>query len=226
MEQPLGFVTDSTLVCRLHKSLYGLKQAPWDQYAKIDSFFLSIGFKCCESHHNIYVLHFDGYTLIVSIYVDNLVITGNNHDLILGLKRQLATTFEMTNLGILHFFLGLRVLPLSNGIFISQFKYALDLLKFLKMDDYRTCATLFQSCVKLTREFSSQKVDATLYRQLVGIPIYLTHNGLDISFVVSAISQFMQDPQESHWKVAKKITCYIKGTIHFGIKYSKFKLVG
>ena len=65
----------------------------------------------------------------MALYVDDLVINGNNFDLILGMKKQLADTFEMTNLGLLHFFLGIQILQMNDGIFISQPKYDLDLLK-------------------------------------------------------------------------------------------------
>jgi hypothetical protein len=120
-----------------------LKQAPRAWYAKIDHFFLNLGFKHCESDHSLYVLHDNGDTLIVVVYVDDLVITGNNLDLLLRLKRQLVDTFDMTDLGLLHYFLGLQVLPLSDGLFLSQSKYVLDLLNHFKMDDCKPCATLF-----------------------------------------------------------------------------------
>jgi hypothetical protein len=82
MEYPHGFVTDSNLVCRLKKSLYGLKQAPRVSYAKIDSFFLRLGFKCCESNHRLHGIHTNRDTLIVVVYIDDLVITRNNIDLL------------------------------------------------------------------------------------------------------------------------------------------------
>ena len=107
MELPPSFVTNPTLVCLLKNSLYGLKQAPRDWYEKFDRFFLNLGFKLCESNHNIYMFCTEGNTLIIVIYVDDLVITGNNYNLTFRLKRQLTDTFEMTYLGILHFFLGL-----------------------------------------------------------------------------------------------------------------------
>ena len=97
----------------------------------------------------------------------------------------------MTNLGILHSFLGLQLFPLFKGIFISQSKYALDIFKCFKMDDCKLYATPFQLGVNLTKEFSSLKLDATLYQQLVSSVIYLTHNHPYISFVVSLLSQFM-----------------------------------
>jgi len=119
MEQPPDFVEDFNLVFQLKKSIYGLKQAPWAWYAKINSFFLQFGFKRCEFDHSLYVLHTNGDTLIFFVYLDDLVITHNNTDLILRLKRQLVDSFDMADLGTLHYFLGLQVLPLYDGFFIS-----------------------------------------------------------------------------------------------------------
>jgi hypothetical protein len=103
MEQPPSFVTNSNIVCRLQKSLYSLKQAP-RAYAKIDHFFLHIGFKHYDFVHSLYVLRTHGNTLIIVVYVDDLVITRNKIDLILRLKKLLVDSFDMKYLGILHFF--------------------------------------------------------------------------------------------------------------------------
>jgi hypothetical protein len=89
--------------------------------------------------------------LIVVVYVDDLLITGNNNDLILRLKKQLVDSFDMTDLGTLHYFLGLQVLPLCDGFFISQSKYVMDILTCFKMVDCNPCATPFQSRVNLTK---------------------------------------------------------------------------
>ena len=75
MDQAPGIMTDFGHVFLLNKSLYGLKQAPHSWYENIDHFLVTLGFKCCESNHGIYVLHFHGDTLIVALYVDDLVIT-------------------------------------------------------------------------------------------------------------------------------------------------------
>ena len=87
----------------------------------------------------------------MELYVDDLVIIGNNANLILGLKKQLVDTFEMTDLCILCFFLGIEVLQIDDDIFISQPKYALYLLKRFKMDDCKVCATAYQSRVKMSK---------------------------------------------------------------------------
>jgi hypothetical protein len=86
--------------------MYQLKKS---LYENIVNFFLSISFKHCETHHSFYVLHVNGETFIVALYVDDLVIIGSNVDMILGLKKQLTDTVEMIDLGLLHFFLGVQV---------------------------------------------------------------------------------------------------------------------
>jgi hypothetical protein len=145
MEQPPSFVIDSNLVCRLKKFLYGLKQDPQAWYANINIFFLRLSFKWCESDHRLYMLHTNGDTLIVDVYVDDLLIIGNNNDLILILKKQLVDYFDMIDLGTLHYFLGLQVLSLCDGFFISQSKYVMDLLTRFKMVYYKPCTTSFKS---------------------------------------------------------------------------------
>jgi len=110
------------------------------------------------------------------LYVDDLFITGNHAELILGLKKQLVDTFEMTDLDLLHFILGIQILQMHDGIFLSQPKYILDLLKRFNMDNYKSCATPLQSGVKLTKDCDSPKFNATLYQQLVESLIYLTHS--------------------------------------------------
>jgi hypothetical protein len=78
----------------------------------------------------------------------------------------------------------------------------------------------FQSGVKLVATCTSPKVDATLYCQLVGSLLYLTHTHPDISFVVGLVSWYMKTPHEIHWKEAKRILWYVQGTVQFEIHYS------
>ena len=222
MQQPPGFITSKTssLVCKLHKSLYGLKQAPRAWYEKIDTYFLSNSFKRCVSDPNLYVKNIGDDILIIVLYVDDLIITGSQLISIQKLKENLRKEFEMTDLGLLHYFLGLQIWHMADGIFLSQPKYASDLLARFKMSDCKACASPFQSGVKLIVDCTTPLVDATLYRQLIGSLIYLTHSRPDISFAVSMVSRFMQKPHESHWLAAKRILRYIQGSMHYGVFYS------
>eukprot|EP00253_Pinus_taeda_P033667 PITA_33667 len=115
----------------------------------------------------------------------------------------------MTDLGHLHYFLGLQVLQSKEGISLSQSRYACDLLCHFHMEDYKPAPSPFPSGAKLSVTCTSPEVDATLYRQL----LYLTHTRPDLSFVVGLVAQFIQNPRESHWKVAKRILRYVRGYV-------------
>ena len=111
----------------------------------------------------------------------------------------------MLDLGHLHCFLGLQVLQTKEGIFLSQSKYACDLLRHFHIEDCKPTLSPFQSGVRISATCTSPEVDATLYRHLVGSLLYLTHSHRDLSFIVDHVSHYMQTPHESHWKAAKII---------------------
>ncbi len=204
----------------LKKSLYGLKQAPRAWYAKMDSFLLDTGFSRCHSDPNVYTKKVGNHLIILVLYVDDLILTGSDPKLITHVKSSLKQNFEMSDLGHLHYFLGLQVLQTKEGIFLSQSKYACDLVRRFHMEDCKPAPSPFQSGVKLSTTCTSPEVDATLYCQLVGSLLYLTHSRPDLSFAVGRVARYMQTPHESHWKAAKRILRYIRGTIQFGIHYS------
>eukprot|EP00253_Pinus_taeda_P032567 PITA_32567 len=111
MEQPIGFIQiDSSLVSRLKKSLYGLKQDPQAWYAKMNSFLLEFGFSRCHSDNTVYTKKEGKSLIILVLYVDDLILTGSDPNLINHVKSSLKKKFEMTYLGHLHYFLGLQVL--------------------------------------------------------------------------------------------------------------------
>eukprot|EP00253_Pinus_taeda_P029204 PITA_29204 len=145
MEQPHGFIQDSSLVCRLKKSLYGLKQALRACYAKMDSFLLSQKFERCKSDLNFYMLRTHDSLFILVLYVDDLLITGISVSAIAAIKRALHDTFLMMDMGPLHFFLGLEISQDATDIKLSQAKYARDLLERFHMTDYKPAPTPFLS---------------------------------------------------------------------------------
>ena len=105
-------------------------------------------------------------------------------------------------------------------MFLSQPKYATYMLVRFHMSDCKSAPTPFQSGVKLVVECTTSLVDATLYHQLVGSLIYLTHSRPYLSFVVNLVSRFVQQPHEIHWQEAKRILRYLQGTLHYGVFYS------
>ncbi|PNX86396.1 putative LRR receptor-like protein kinase, partial [Trifolium pratense] len=112
VEQPQGFVVkgNEDKVLRLRKALYGLKQAPRAWYSRIDQYFMDRGFRRSKSEPTLYIKTQGQYdTLIVSLYVDDLIYTGNNITLINGFKEDMMKTFEMTDLGLMNYFLGIEM---------------------------------------------------------------------------------------------------------------------
>ena len=221
MKQPPGFIQDdSSPVCYLKKYLNGLKEGPHAWYAKMDRFLLDADFSRCHFDNNVYTKRVDGHLIILVLYVDDVILTRSDPKLINHVKSSHKKKFDMTDLRYFHYFLGLQVLQSKEGISLSQSKYACDLLRRFHMEDCKPTPSPFQSGVKLSFTCTSPEVDATLYHQLVGSLLYLTHSHPDISFVVGLVARYMQHPHESHWKAAKRILRYIRGTVQFGIHYS------
>ena len=104
----------------------------------------------------------------------------------------------MSDLGHLHYFLGLQFLQTKEGIFLSKSKYACDRLCRFNMEYCKPTSSPFQYGVKISTTRTSAEVDSTLYHQLVGSLLYLTHSRLDLSFVVGHVSHYMNTPHESH----------------------------
>eukprot|EP01018_Ginkgo_biloba_P024024 Gb_18983 [translate_table: standard] len=117
----------------------------------------------------------------------------------------------------------------GDNIFVSQSKYAYSLLKHFHMEDSKPKPTPMELGLKLTKEVNDGTVNGPLYRKLVGSLIYLTNTRPDISYVIGVVARFMSAPSISHWKAAKCILRYVKGTIRFGLLFSRaneFKLQG
>ena len=95
-------------MCRLKRALYGLKQAPRAWYTWIDNYFTRLGFAKSEADENLYQIVVEGKLLIIFLYVDYLILTVDEQ-LIHSCKEELAKEFEMKDMGLLHYFLGLKL---------------------------------------------------------------------------------------------------------------------
>jgi hypothetical protein len=158
--------------------------------------------------------------LLLFLHIDDLLIIGCSTSTIVVVKRIIHDKILMMDMGLLHFFLVLEISQDASSIKLSQAKYARDLLEIFHMTDFKSALTPFLSRVKLEDGGDTPLVDNTLYKQLVGILLYLTHYKPDLSYAVGAVSRFMQEPHELHWKDAKRILQYVHGTITFGIHYA------
>jgi hypothetical protein len=164
MEQPQGFIQDSYLVCQLKKSLYGLKQAPREWYTKMNSYLLSQNFVHCKLDLNVYMLRMPDSLLLLVLYVDDLLITGCSTSMIVAVKRILHDRFLMTDMFLLHFFLGLEISQDASSIKLSQDKYARDILERFHMTNHKFSSTPLLPEVRLEDRGDTLLVDNKLYR--------------------------------------------------------------
>jgi hypothetical protein len=125
IEQPQGFEVEDrkSHVCKLKKALYGLKQAPRAWYGRIDRFLTSLGFTKSKEDYNLYFKVMNDELVILLLYVDDLFLT-REENLIIECKKKLTSEFEMKDLGLMHYFLGLEVWQSLERIFLNQGKYA------------------------------------------------------------------------------------------------------
>eukprot|EP00253_Pinus_taeda_P025123 PITA_25123 len=190
IEQPEGFeiFSSESHVCRLKRALYGLKQAPCAWYTRIDSYFTGLGFSKSEAEPNLYQIVVEGKLLSIVFYVDDLILMGDEL-LILSCKEDLAREFEMKDLGLLHYFLGLEIWQCSDGLFVSQGKYAQEILEKFNMHGCKPVDTPLPG--------GWRKDDATL----------------------AELSQAMVKPTKLFWKAGKHVLRYLRGTSGYGLWY-------
>ncbi|CAL2264786.1 unnamed protein product [Prunus armeniaca] len=222
MDIPPGYNTTHTgIVCRLRKALYELKQSPRAWFGRFTMAMKNNGFKQCNSDHTLFLKHQKGKVTALIIYVDDMIITGNNKQEISQLQDYLATEFEMKDLGGLKYFLGIEVARSQQGIFLSQRKYVLDLLTDTGMLDCKPADTPIVQNHHLGEYLDQVPTNKERYQRLVGRLIYLSHTRPDIAYAVSVVSQFMHSPSEDHMNAVLRILRYLKSAPGKGLMFSK-----
>ena len=156
--------------------------------------------------------------LIIVLYVDDLILTGDEL-LIQSCKADLAKEFEMKDLGLLHYFLGLEIWQRSDGLFVSQGKYAWEILEKFNMHGCKPIDTPLPGGWRKEDATSAEIVDATVYRQLVGSLMYQVNTRPDICYAVNQLSQAMVKPTILFWKAGKHVLRYLGGTSGYGSWY-------
>jgi hypothetical protein len=223
IEQPDGFVIHEkeSHVCMLKNSLYGPKKATHAWYEKIDGYLMSLGFRKSVVDPNLYYNIVGDECLILVLYVDDLFLTGLE-SIIDECKRALASEFEMKDLGMMHYFLGLEEWQRTDEIFPSQGKYTVDILKKFRMIDCKSMPTRMLMNLKKLSESSSDsgEIDPHLYKQLIGSLMYLVNTRPEICYAVSIFSQFMSQLRQTHWIAGKHVLRYLQGTVDYGLRYA------
>jgi hypothetical protein len=224
MEIPPGFASriEKGMVCKLKKALYGLKQSPRAWFGRFTKVMLALGYKQSQGDHTLFVKHSgSGGVCILLVYVDDIIVTGDDLEGIANLKQQLLKEFEIKDLGKLKYFLGIEVARSKHGLFISQQKYVLDLLKDTGMLGCKPVETPIEQNHRLEEFPEDVTVDRGSYQRLVGRLIYLSHTRPDIAYAVSVVSQFMHNPKETHLRAVNRILRYLKGSPGRGVLFRK-----
>ena len=221
--QPEGFERqgpkDEELVCRVHKSLYGLKQAPRNWNLEIDGWLREFGLVPSRADPCLYVLIDEGSVLVVLLYVDDLIITGNSRTVMDQFKAAISDRFKMKDLGMLRWILGMevrrdrarRILHLSQGAYINT------VLARFGMENCKPVATPAEGVLRrldnghADREFM-QFVGSVLYLAMISRP--------DIAFAVQNLGRHMQRVGPEHWVAAKRLLRYLGGTRDLGLQFN------
>ena len=195
IEKLEGFETfdHKSHVCRLKRALYRLKQAPRAWYTRIDSYFIGLGFTKSEADANLYHIMVEGKPLITVLYVDDLILTSDDQ-LIKSCKEDLAREFKMKDMGLMHYFLGMEVWQKDGEVFVSQGKYANEILRRFHMEKCKPMQTPLVGNWRKEDATSGEVVVAIVYQQLVGSLMYLVNTRPDLCFAVNQLSQAMVQP--------------------------------
>jgi len=161
--------------------------------------------------------------MFLLVYVDDIIVASSSSKATAALLKDLNAKFALKDLGDLHYFLGIEVHKIREGVLLTQEKYTLDLLKRVGMENCKPTNTSMSSSEKLSA-FDGDPLgasDATNYRSIVGALQYLTLTRPDISFAVNKVCQFLSRPTTVHWAVVKRILRYLRYTVGVGLKIQR-----
>jgi histone deacetylase 1/2 len=177
MKQPPGFENPNApkYICRLDKALYGLKQAPRAWYSRLSTKLQDFGFRPSQADTSLFLYDKSGITIFVLIYVDDIIVTSSSDCAVSALLKDLNVHFAIKDLGPLHFFLGIEVKRISDGLLLTQEKYANDLLSKVGLVGCKAAPTPLSSSEPLSLHEGTPlgSDDSTQYRSIVGALQYL-----------------------------------------------------
>nr|GEX15689.1 uncharacterized mitochondrial protein AtMg00810-like [Tanacetum cinerariifolium] len=182
--QPPGFVSKQypDHVYALDKALYGLKQAPRAWYDVLSQFLIESGFQKGYIDTTLFIKNKGKHIMLIQIYVDDIIFGSTNPKYCTKFSDLMVKRFEMSMMGEMKFFLGLQVNQFSNGIFINQSKYILDILKRFGLENCDTVPTPMVEQAKLKLDLVGKPVDHTNYSSMIGSLMYVTSSRPDITF--------------------------------------------
>lgn len=227
MAQPEGCIVPSqeNKVCKLIKSLYGLKQAPKQWHEKFDQVLISNEFSTVGIDKYVYTKTVDSGFVIISLYVDDMLISGTCIDVVNKIKCFLAFKFDMKDLGEVKVILGIKIIRCDSGLILTQEHYVERLLKRFGHFDIIPVSTPYDSNIQLKKN-RDDSVAQFKYAHIIRSLMHLmNYTPPDIAYVVCRLSRYTQSPNRDHWITLSKVMKYLKGTINYGILCNGFLVV-
>jgi hypothetical protein len=169
---------------------------------------------------NFFLLRQGRDILIVQVYMDDIVFGGSSNSLVERFAENMSREFEMSMMGELQFFLGLRIKQSKEGTFVHQAKYTTDIVTKFKMEDSKAMETPMSTTTALDAYEEGEHVDQKEYRSMIGSLLYLMTTRLDIQFSVCLCARFQASPRTLHRQAVKRIFRYLRHTPDFGLWYS------
>nr|KYP48424.1 Retrovirus-related Pol polyprotein from transposon TNT 1-94 [Cajanus cajan] len=220
MALPQGLLTfKPNQVCLLKKTLYGLKQASRQWFNTISHALQVLGYSQSQADNTLYTKKTEKSFTTLLLYVDDVLLIGNDIFEINKVKQSLHAQFHIKDLGEAKFFLGLEITRSCKHIVVNQRKYSLKLLSDSGLLYCKAATTPMDNSVRLGATTSKPLSDINSYRRLIGRLLYLTTTRLDIAFVVNQLSQFLSAPTNQHQAAVHNVLRYIKGSPRCGLFY-------
>jgi len=227
VRQPEGYEVPGKehLVCKLNRALYGLKQSGRAWFDEVAPALIEFNFEMCESDHSIFVhTNSKGLKTYIALFVDDFLISSEDNDDLVEIKRRLSEKYEMKDMGIARKFLGIQIEYGDDGsIKIHQEDYICDILARHGMLECNPVSTPLDTSVKLVNATESEQLaDQKEYQTVVGELMFAAiATRPDIMCAVGQLSQFNSKPSSKHLHAAKRVLRYLKGTTTLGIMYGK-----
>ena len=228
VKQPEGFEVKGSeeKVYKLSKALYGLKQAPRALNYKLNKILRELMFTRFSKEPSLYQRKRNDDILVVAVYVDDLLVMGSDLRMINEFKEEMAAKFEMSDLGRLTYYLGIKVLQHAGGTTLRQERYASRILVETGMEACNSVSVSMDMNLRLSKAVEERGVDAKKYRRSIGCLRYLIHTRPDLSYSIGVLSRYMLDPKESHDAELKQVLGYLRGSLSYGLTYKRANTVG
>lgn len=205
VSQPKGYVKKGSehKVYKLLKALYGLRQAPRAWYSRLNQCLLKLGFIKCPYEHAVYTKKEGDHSLIVGVYVDDLLVTGTSLSHIAKFKGEMSREFDMSDLGKLSYYLGLEVTQDKDFIELRQSTYARKVLEKAGMAECNAVKYPMEYKLQLHADSTGEPVNSTHFKSIIGGLRYLVHTRPDIAYTVGIVSRYMERPTQMHMNAVK-----------------------